>query len=916
MYYNARSLLPKIDELRAACLVHNPDIICITETWLDESVTNNELCIQNFDVIRLDRNRHGGGILIYLNNCYSHSIVFSGSDDLELIVLAVNNCTFKITLGLFYRPPSSSSSIFDMLLTVLCAHINVSLLSNFILVGDFNVNVLNRSHPLLSKLQALSSSLCLSQVVSEPTHLISDNASSLIDLIYLSVPSSVLSCTTIPPLANSDHLGLYLSISAGQRKCVPKVNRRKIWRYALGDFDRASELLLSTDWNSLFSSGDINICWLNWKTRFLEVMQLCIPQSTVRSSKNLPWLNKQVIQAIRKRNALFRKTKKCKSPAVFGKYRAAKNKVTALIRLNKKTFFQSIKSSDTKNFWKAIKLLTRKDSNVPTLVHNDSSHETSSDKANLLNNYFHSCFNKNVQALSPQTPTLDSALFPQEYLCTEDEVFDLIAGLDDSKSSGPDGISVKMLKGTITSIVPSLTALFNLSLSKGIFPADWKLARVVPIPKATEMSSPTNYRPISILSILSKIIERHIHRLLFDHLCNHYPISAQQWGFLPGRSTSSALIYVIDDWLTQLDNRREVYSVFFDIRKAFDSVSHELLLSKLARIQVNPFIIEWIRSYLTNRSQKVVVDGEESSVLPVLSGIPQGSVLGPLLFILFINDVTLHISPGSRLSLFADDMTLFRTISTIDDYWILQCDVTAVASWIEDHNLSLQPAKCCSMVISRKRSCALPPPTIFVGDWPLAKVSSVKYLGVHINSDLSWSTHINNLCCRARRLTGLLYRQFYNNADTKTLLQLYKTFIRPHLEYCSIVWDPYLSKDREALEKVQRFGLRVCLKKWDLDQEQLLLATNMDSLADRRSRAKLSHLYKIMHDLTDYPDAPLSHKVRHYDARQENSEQLIVPRARTLQYQRSYFPDSILKWNSLPSEVTACSSLSLFRKYL
>ena len=156
---------------------------------------------------------------------------------------------------------------------------------------------------------------------------------------------------------------------------------------------------------------------------------------------------------------------------------------------------------------------------------------------------------------------------------------------------------------------------------------------------------------------------------------------------------------------------------------------------------MDPFIIQWIRSYLTNRSQKVVVDGEESSVLLVLSGVPQGSVLGPLLFILFINEVTLHISPGTRLSLFADDMTLFRTILTIDDYWILQCDVTAVANCIEDHNLSLQPAKCCSMVISRKRSCALPPPIIFVGDCPLAKV---KYLGVHINSDLSWSTHINN----------------------------------------------------------------------------------------------------------------------------------------------------------------------------
>ena len=183
------------------------------------------------------------------------------------------------------------------------------------------------------------------------------------------------------------------------------------------------------------------------------------------------------------------------------------------------------------------------------------------------------------------------------------------------------------------------------------------------------------------------------------------------------------------------------------------------------------------------------------------------------------------------------------------------------------------------------------------------------------NSDLSWSTHITNLCNKARQLIGLLYRSFYKNADTKTLLQLYKSFIRPHLEYCSIVWDPYLAKDTEALEKVQRFGLRVCLKKWDLDQEQLLQASNVIS-SDRRTHAKLSHLYKIMNELTDYPDAPLLHKVHLYNARQANPRQLVVPRSRTLQFQGSFFPDTIKSWNSLPSEVLSCTSLSMFKKSL
>ena len=350
--------------------------------------------------------------------------------------------------------------------------------------------------------------------------------------------------------------------------------------------------------------------------------------------------------------------------------------------------------------------MNKQELSIPTLSNNGEKVESSYDKAVLLNSYFHQCFNTLVPPLDHHQSHLNPSSFPAELLCTEDVIFDMIAELDCNKSSGPNDISARMLKGTATS-APSLTHLFNLSLSSGCFPDAWKMARVVPIPKSTDMSVPSNYRPISILPIISKVLERVVYQYIFQHLCLTWPISSKQWGFLPGRSTTSALLSVMHNRLQQLDLGYDVCTVYFDLQKAFDSVSHRPLLQKLLDIQLNPYIVQWVSSYLTNRSQLVVVEGTSSPVLPVLSGVPQGSVLGPLLFLIFINDVTTQVSAGSFLSLFADDMALYRTIRSTANFSIVQCDISSLSVWIKKHFLSLQPAKCHAMLLTPKR---LPPP--------------------------------------------------------------------------------------------------------------------------------------------------------------------------------------------------------------
>ena len=280
-----------------------------------------------------------------------------------------------------------------------------------------------------------------------------------------------------------------------------------------------------------------------------------------------------------------------------------------------------------------------------------------------------------------------------------------------------------------------------------------------------------------------------------------------------------------------MDAGKPVCSVFFDVRKAFDSVPHATLVSKLQSRGLNDFLLRWVCDYLKGREQRVVLNGVSSRPRPVLSGVPQGSVLGPLLFILYINDLA-DLKLGSKMVVYADDILLYRSIETNADYNQMQEDVTSIEQWMTGNFLTLNAAKCKQMLITRSKTHECP--QLYLAGQLLEQVQSYKYLGVTITSSLSWSDHIQSICLKSRRLVGLLYRQFYNYADSNTLRQFYLSCIRPHLEYACTVWDPHLTKDITLLENVQKFASKICCKSWVMDYESMLSYLDIPSLQQRR----------------------------------------------------------------------------------
>ena len=435
--------------------------------------------------------------------------------------------------------------------------------------------------------------------------------------------------------------------------------------------------------------------------------------------------------------------------------------------------------------------------------------------------------------LPPLTELTDSSIDNIEI--TEDEVIDVIVNLDPNKASGPDLISNKMLKRVSKTVAKPLCIIFNRSLQEGIFPDKWKQGNLVPIFKKGEKSIPSNYRPVSLLSNLGKIQERIIFKHLYNHLYSNNLLYKYQSGFRPGHSTTYQLIDIFHHICQSFDAKQHSCMIFCDISKAFDKVWHRGLLFKLRQNGIKGKLLTWISNYLTDRKQKVQINSATSPFLTVNAGVPQGSVLGPLLFLVYVNDIAENLL--SLVRLFADDSSLFFSATNLKDIeGIINHDLAFIASWAKKWLVDFNPIKTVAMLFSLRPVDYLP--TFIFDNTNISFVDNHKHLGVTFSCNGQWKTHIDNILNSAYKTLGIMRKLKYR-FSRQALNQMYISYIRPTIEYSSIVWDGCSDQDKTALERLQNEAARIVTGLTrSTSLENLYTECGWHSLAKRRFFSK------------------------------------------------------------------------------
>lgn len=907
---NARSIVNKLSEFEIFVLTEKPDILGVTETWLNSNISNNEINIEGYSLFRRDRNslvkQRGGGISLWVRNELNpvcHYIEERGL--VEILFCKIKNKGKEILLGVCYRPPDSGALHDQEMFNIIEREGNKN---SLFLMGDFNYaeldwgdqDLIDRNHPFV---ECLDNNF-LSQVVDKPSR-----GNNYLDLIMTTDNSVIGNVTVGEPFDGSDHktisVELYFEVSKEEKK-YPMYN------YFKADYDVIRDYVTALGWEDLDRFDDVNTLWDKLKSDILSIRDKFIGLKSKPKNK-CKWVTKKCTKLRKaKKSAWIAYQKSNRDEHLYENY---KTKLRASVAENKKaklnyeqTLADKIKV-DCKSFYSYVSSKTRSHNRIgPLLDENNVTVVENKTLADLLNKYFCSVFTTENKNFTP-TPELIYKGSKENMLLNtviqETVVLDKLKQLNVNKSLGPDEISGKLLFEIRYELVKPLTKLFNLSIETGLVPQDWRDASVIPLFKSGNKEQCKNYRPISLTSIVGKILEGIIKDLVVSHLEHYKLLRDSQHGFINGRSCLTNLLDFFDTVTSEIDEGKNLDIIYLDFAKAFDKVCHGRLGKKLESHGVGGNVLQWIKGWLSKRRQKVFVEGEFSEWGEVISGVPQGSVLGPTLFLIYINDIDCNLI--SKLGKFADDSKLAKAVENQQDVDAIRLDLLSLEKWSEDWQMQFNADKCSVIHLGHSNPCN----EYRLYEKAIKSSDAERDLGVIIDKSLKFSEQCNRVASTANATLGLIKRNIVSrNKDIIT--KLYKALVRPKLEYCVQAWRPFLKKDIEKLEKVQRRATKIINECRGLNYEDRLKITGLVTLEQRRDRGDMIEVYKILtgKNKTDYRKY---FTLSNHKRTRGHVYKLSKNRSR-LEIRKNFFSQRVVnKWNGLPDEVVNATSVNSFK---
>ena len=808
-----------------------------------------------------------------------------------------------------YRNPDANDSIFDCLLSSMASIQQNDVRSSFLFLGDFNAHHrewLNSISPTnchgLSAYDFSSVSGC-DQLVDEPTH-VSGNC---LDLIFTDVPGVVTSCVG-SPIGTSDHS--YISATVRTRQLVPDISiSRKVYLKSRANWNGILLDLSVLNWPDIYRQID-PISSLD--AALLTIIEKHVPSRILHFRlKDKAWFDDNCRRALQDKQEAYFYWRGNRSDLTWNNYTRLRAHAQSVYASAEKNYNDGIREKllgvvNPHSWWTTFKsALFGVDQSGPPLLKPDGTLAyCPREKAALFADVFDGkqCGDDLSMPLTcfPE-PKLTKIAFKSR------EIKNLLAELDVYGGAGPDGIFPMLFVRMSDFLAPKISTIFRKLTRPGHFSICWRTGHITPVPKGSGAGScPSEYRPISITPVLSKVFERLLAKRLYAYAESNNLFPNLQFGFRKGLGTCDALLTISNTVQKALDLGQEVRMIGLDFSAAFDRVNHKALLFKLKQLGIGGPFFNILSEFLSNRTQRVVVDGQLGDLRPVVSGVPQGSVLGPLLFILYTHDMWFGLE--NMLVSYADDATLLAVVPSpaarLDVTDSLNRDLAKISSWCRNWGMLMNPTKTQSMIVGRSRTVHPPHPDLLIDNVPLVNSNSFKILGVQFDQKFTFEAHLRATSSLIAQKLGLLRKSFKIFNDQSILRKCFYSFILPCFEYCSPVWSSAADSHLRLLDR----NLNAC---------KFLIPDLIIDLWHRRSISSLCMLYKIFHN----PEHPLHSELPNLfqpvrmtrNVANSHSLSFCPVRCNTVQYLRSFIPAFVKSWNDLPGEVVECSELQRFK---